>query len=108
MQAEPAVQYNSRTKRPSNWLEPTEEFQPNVPRLHTTSDIRVVTINGISRGLVRKIGAGVFLWSSDDKEGRTNTEEEAFLKIGFHLYRNSKGQQCLKQVGSRIIAKVDL
>jgi hypothetical protein len=95
--------------KPKQWgnnLEATEVFQKDVPRLHVNDDIRVVTVNGESKGLVRRIGAGVFLWSNAVGEGRTNTEEEAFLQLGFHYYRNHKCEQCLRVIGDKEALKL--
>jgi hypothetical protein len=83
-------------------LEATEDFQPNVPRLHFNHCMRVITVNGESKGMVRSLGAGMFLWSTPDEDGRTNSEEEAFLRIGFRFYRNRSGQTCLTSLGDGV------
>lgn len=96
-----------RPKKFGALLEPTEEFQPNVPRLHVNDDMRVVTINGESRGLVRKLGASMFLWSnSNGEEGRTYSEEEAFFMIGFELLVNKVGEKSLRKLGRKTALKV--
>jgi hypothetical protein len=97
-----------RSKKLGTMLEPVDDFQPNAPRLHINGDLCVVTINGASKGLVRRLGAGMFLWSNINGEGRSNTEEEAYCNIGFRIYRNFKGKQCLQEIGGKIVTELNL
>lgn len=88
------------SKRCGNKLKAHEDFQQDVPRLHVSDDIKVITINGISRGMVRRLGVDMFLWSSACGEGREDTEAAAFLRLGFLYLLNSNGEYHIKKIGS--------
>lgn len=88
-------------KRPGGKLKAFVDFQRDTPRLHNDDDIKVVTINGNSYGMVRRLGAAMFLWSNAAGEGRENTEEAAFLRLGFHYFLDCKGEHRIKKVGSK-------
>jgi hypothetical protein len=94
-----------RNGKPKQWgdkLEAIAVFQPDVPRLHVNEDTRVVTINGESKGMVRRIGKGVFLWSTPIDEGREATEEEAFLRLGFRYYIDRTGERSLIAANAKV------
>jgi hypothetical protein len=54
--------------------------------IHTNeTDIKVISIDNISQGMVRRIGPDCYLWSHLSREGRSRTEADAFLQLGFIL-----------------------
>ena len=66
-----------------------------VPTINIIEDTQVVTIDGKSRGMVRRISRDMWLWSTIDSEGRTETETEAFDKIGFVLSYDETGERTI-------------
>lgn len=90
-----------RSARPQVMLLPTTSFKPKIPRLHVNGDVSVVTINGVSHGSVRHLGACLFLWSDAEDEGRVDDEEEAWFKLGFEVYYNHRGEKSLRDLRGR-------
>jgi len=111
----PQANMIERTTKPSakrgskKWgknLEALADFETDVPRLHIGDDIKVVTINGKSYGMVRRLGGGMFFWSGVNGEGREETEEAAFMRLGFLYFLNSKGERRIKKIGSKFEGKL--
>lgn len=82
------------------------DFLPDAPRLHVNGDTKVVTVNNISKGMVRNLGGGTFLWSSSEGEGRVLSETEAFRMIGFKLFKDRQGDPCIQALLGGIAVKL--
>src|SRR3990172_2777864 len=68
-------------------LKPLNKSDNGEPVLSADDEdtIKTVSINGFSKGFVRKIGPKMYLWSNRDDEGRCATEGEAFAILGFKI-----------------------